>query len=304
MTTIQKIASGAGIGALVLGSQFYGDWSARNRADEHAKELAAEIQSVREADAARIAELTLELDMIQSRLGVNAADVKTTQQAAATARQEQERTVAALRKTVDDQKRAVDSLRQESGAKIAEVRDQTSTRIGQVSSEVKTDLNSIRQETTSQFGVVNAEVGGVRSDLVATREDLASSRIEMANMRDSLGRQIAHNSDELAVLKRRGERNYYEFDIKKAKTLERIGGVMVQLNKTDTKGKKFDMTVQIDDNKVQKKGQLVNEPVQFYVGRERLRYELVVNTIDKDRVRGYVSTPKDAEAGAKPLAFK
>src|SRR6187549_3618360 len=105
MTTIQKIAAGAGVGLLVFGSQFYGDWSARTQANEHAKELAAEIQSVREADAARIAELTLELDMIQSRMGITAADVKTAQQAAATARQEQARAVAALRKNLDDQAR-------------------------------------------------------------------------------------------------------------------------------------------------------------------------------------------------------
>jgi hypothetical protein len=291
----------------VLGSQFYGDWNARSRADEHAKELAAEIQSVREADAARIAELTLELDMVQSRMGITANDIKTAQQATAAAKQEHARTVASLRKTIDEQARTMTALREESGAKIAEVRNQTTSQFGVVNEEVtnvKSELGNVRRETSSQFGVVNTEVGNVKTDLNSTRSDLAASRAEMANMRDSFGRLIAHNSDELAILKRRGERDYFEFDIKKAKNLERVGGVMVQLNKTDTKGKKFDMTLQIDDNKVQKKGQLVNEPVQFYVGRQRLRYELVVNSIDKDRVRGYVSTPKDVESGEKPLAFK
>jgi hypothetical protein len=33
--------------------------------------------------------------------------------------------------------------------------------------------------------------------------------------------------------------------------------------------------------------------VTFLVGRDRLRYELVVNKVDKDRIRGYISTPKD-----------
>src|SRR5688572_5194788 len=100
MTTIQKVAAGAGLGALLLTSQFYGDWSARNRADERALELQTEIQSVRESDAARIAELTLELDMIQGRLGITAADVKNAQQAAAAVKQEHARTVASLKKTI------------------------------------------------------------------------------------------------------------------------------------------------------------------------------------------------------------
>jgi len=30
----------------------------------------------------------------------------------------------------------------------------------------------------------------------------------------------------------------------------------------------------------------------FLVGPDRLRYELVVNYVDKDRIRAYLSTPK------------
>jgi phage host-nuclease inhibitor protein Gam len=289
MTTIQKIAVGAGIGILVLGSQFYGDWSARAKNDERVKELQTEIRSLHEAHANRISELTMELDLVQGRVGLNAADVRNTQQAAATAKQEQNRAVASLRKTLADQARSVDSLREESGVRLAEVRDQTASQIGVVNTEVttvKSDLDGFRQHTASQFGAMQTEFGAVKSDITATRTDLAG-------VRDSLGRQIAYNSEELAVLKRRGERDYFEFDLRKAKQLERVGGVLVQLNKTDTKGKKYDMTLQIDDDKVQKKGQLVNEPVQFYVGKHRVRYELVVNAVDKDRVRGYLSKPKD-----------
>ena len=29
------------------------------------------------------------------------------------------------------------------------------------------------------------------------------------------------------------------------------------------------------------------------VGKDRVRYELVVNAINKDRIRGYISAPKD-----------
>ena len=50
---------------------------------------------------------------------------------------------------------------------------------------------------------------------------------------------------------------------------------------------------QVDDQRLEKKDRTANEPVQFLVGRDQLRYEVVVNSVDKDRIRGYVSAPKD-----------
>ena len=274
MTPTNKIvAAVAGI-AVLLGSQLYGDWSARSTADARAKELETQIQTTRAADAARIAELAMELELIQSRVGATAADTQTAQKLAATARQEQAKAVAALKQTLAESERehakAVDSLREESGTK----------------------LEAVRQEATTQIGAVTGEVTNVKTDLNATRNDLAASRREITDVRDSLGRQIAHNSDEVALLKRRGERDYFEFDISK-KDVRRVAGIRLELNRADTKAHRYDVTLQIDDNKVQKKGQLVNEPVQFLVGKDRARYELVVNSVDKDRIRGYVSTPKD-----------
>jgi len=279
MTSTNKIAAGVAGVAVLLGSQLYGDWSSRTTADTRAKELETQIQALRAADAARIAELAMELELVQSRLGTATADTQSAQKLAASARQEQARAVAALKQTLAENEqeyaRAVNSLREESGVK----------------------LEAMRQEASTQIGAVTGAVGNVKTDLDATRNDLAASRREMSreltDVRDALGRQIAHNADELALLKRRGERDYYEFDLRK-KDVRRIAGIRLELNKADTKAAKYDVTLQIDDRKVQKKGQLMNEPVQFLVGKERVRYELVVNAVDKDRIRGYVSTPKDA----------
>jgi len=47
-----------------------------------------------------------------------------------------------------------------------------------------------------------------------------------------------------------------------------------------------------------------HEPIQFLVGRDRLRYEFVVNYVDKDRIRGYVSTPKDKILAAEGPSFR
>ena len=45
---------------------------------------------------------------------------------------------------------------------------------------------------------------------------------------------------------------------------------------------------------VEKKDRTVSEPLQFVTGRDRNLYELVVMSVDKDKVTGYLSTPKSA----------
>ena len=115
---------------------------------------------------------------------------------------------------------------------------------------------------------------------------------------------IAHNSTELADLRKRGERDYTEFDIKRGKKFDRIADILLQLKKTDVKKQKFDVVINADDSEILKKDRTANEPVTFLVGHDRLRYELVVNYVDKDRIRGYISTPKDKLLAAEAPALK
>jgi hypothetical protein len=234
---------------------------------------------MREADAAKIAEISTLLDAVQNRVGVTASDLANAQKAAATARKDQARSESALRQALDEQAKHVNTIREQSDVQF----------------------QAVRQETSAQFGEVNGQVSGVRSDLETTKSDLAANRREVGDMRDSLGRQIARNADELAALKRRGERDYYEFDIRKTNEMQRVANIRLQLNKADVKAKRYDITLQVDDSKLQKKGQLMNEPIQINVGKERVRYELIVNSIDKDRIRGYVSTPKDSVSTSASL---
>jgi hypothetical protein len=175
---------------------------------------------------------------------------------------------------------ATQRLRRELAAKA------DSKTVIQFREEAANKLTEIQQDATTKIAGVTGDVQVVRTDLDATREDLASSK------RD-LGTLIARNSTELTELRRRGERDYLEFDIRKSKQLERIGDVLVQLKKTDVKRQKFDVVLNADDSSIMKKDRTANEPITFLVGRDRVRYELVVNYVDKDRIRGYISTPKD-----------
>jgi len=70
---------------------------------------------------------------------------------------------------------------------------------------------------------------------------------------------------------------------------------------TNAKKKSYGVRIVVDDNQLEKKNRTVNEPVQFLVGRTKLRYELVVNDVQKDKIAGYLSTPKDKGLSAERL---
>jgi hypothetical protein len=40
----------------------------------------------------------------------------------------------------------------------------------------------------------------------------------------------------------------------------------------------------------------INEPLQFYTAKAKQPYELVVNSVQKDMIVGYLSTPKEQAA--------
>jgi hypothetical protein len=282
MTTRNKALSVAAAIIAILGIQTYAMVSTRSTLNDRLASLESEIQSVRATTASQATQITSDLGVITSRMGVTAQELQDARRSAEQFKQEQAKTAARLNSELQQHSKAVDNLRTEASTKIAQVQEQATTQIGAVSGDVQT----------------------VKVDLDATKTDLAASRREMTDMRDSLGREIARNSNDVAELRRRGERDYFEFDIPKSKSMERIADIQVQLRKTDAKRKKYDLTLMVDDSKLEKKEQLVNEPVTFLVGRDRLRYELVVYAVDKDRIRGYVSTPKDKVLAAEGPAFR
>ena len=156
-------------------------------------------------------------------------------------------------------------------------------------------------EVTGQVAGVKSEVGGVKTDLTSTKEDLAATKAKLERTIGDLGQQsglIAHTRDELEFLKHRGDRNYFEFTLTKKKR-QPVSTVSLELKKTDAKKSKFTLNVLADDKTIEKKDRTVAEPLQFYTGRDRQLYELVVFTVDKDKVTGYLSTPKTAAASAQ-----
>ena len=159
-------------------------------------------------------------------------------------------------------------------------------------SNVNTQLAT--KASTEDVTKLNGDVTGVKGDLEATKGKLDRATGDMGVMSGL----IARNHDDVEDLKRRGDRNYYEFTIQKSKTAQRVGPVQMSLNKADQKKSKYTMTVLVDDKSIEKKDKTAGEPVQFYVkgAARQSPYEVVVFEVGKNQISGYLSTPKSVGA--------
>jgi hypothetical protein len=267
---------------LGIGAVAYTQHSAKSALEERVAALESELQeNVQKLQTADTA-LKSDVDVVTKHVGVTDQELASARALAEKLRKEHERTAeqqaqlaSAVAKKADSEEVAanVAAARAEAASKVEAVQKDSDTKITSVSGEVKT----------------------VATNLESTRQDLAASRRDLVDVKNALSDQIARNSSELAQLKLKGERNFVEFDLRRGKKneMQRVGDIRVELRDTDEKKKKYAIRIQVDDSTLEKKDKLVNEPVQFLVGREQSRYEIVVNKVEKDRIVGYLATPKD-----------
>ncbi len=176
-----------------------------------------------------------------------------------------------------------------------QVQRQSLGAVARVQRETKANEQQIGA-VQSDVSTVKTDVGGVKTDVASTQADLAATKSQLTRVVGDQGVMsglIATNHDELEELRRRGERNYYEFTLHKGGEPQVVGTVKLSLKKVDVKRSKFTLFVNADDKNIEKKDKNLDEPVQFYSGKSPALFELVVNNIAKNQVTGYLSTPKN-----------
>lgn len=140
------------------------------------------------------------------------------------------------------------------------------------------------------------QVADQQKQLASTQDQLARARDELQGKLDSshdeLSGSIARTHDELAALEKKGERNYYEFSLDKSKVFHRVGPVSVSLRKVNFKNKSYDLAMMVDDNQLQKKNVNLYETLSINLADRPQAVELVVNSIGKNEIKGYISEPK------------
>ncbi len=172
-------------------------------------------------------------------------------------------------------------------AKLAAQQSQQGKQIADVSGEVSN---------------VKTDVGSAKTDIQKTQTDLAATNAKLEKTIGDLGVQsglVAHNASELEILKHKGDRNYYDFTLRKGKRTP-VSTVSLELKKVNAKKSRFSLDVIADDKTIEKKDRTVAEPLQFYTGRDHMLYELVVFSANKDSITGYLSTPKNAPQPVTP----
>ena len=215
-----------------------------------------------------------------------AAELRETNARLTVATDELGKSLGLTQKQLDERAQALVAREQADSRRLEAAQKQTAAQVSTVSSDLTT---------------VKTDVGGVKTDLGKTQTDLAGAITQLQSMKGDLSDHsslIARNHDELEILKHKGDRNYYEFTLVKGQK-KPVGTVSLELKKTDVKKSRFTLTVYADDRSYEKKDRNVNEPLQFYSGKEPGLYEIVVNAIgSKNQVSGYLSTPKSG--GAAP----
>jgi len=234
-------------------------WSALNQGKQTEQSVQASVKQQNDALMQRLAKTDDENQQLQSDLKVVTNKLNVTQEELDRARKMTKSSVVAYNK------------------KLSEVNTQLGT---------KANIEDVNK--------LSGDVSGVKNDLDETKGKLDRATGDMGVMSGL----IARNHDDLEDLKRRGDRNYFEFTIQRAKNPQHVGPVAIALNKTDSRKSKYTITVLADDKSIEKKDRTAGEPVQFYVkGTGRMSpYEIVVFDVNKNTITGYLSTPKSAGA--------
>ena len=191
----------------------------------------------------------------------------------------------------------------EASAHAEQLARQIEAEQAKVQQQISNEITGVKKEGEQNAANLNAklsdvstDVGGVKTQVATTQEELQKTIAHLKSVEGDLGVQsglVATNGQELQALKRLGERNYFEFKLGRTKERQRVGDVTLLLKKTDPKKNKYTVEVMADDKLTTKQDKNINEPVQFYTSKAKQPYELVVNSVGKDSIAGYLATPKE-----------
>jgi DNA repair exonuclease SbcCD ATPase subunit len=235
---------------------------------------------------------------LQNHLSAAEQKIAATEQKNAELTQQLEATNARLRATSETLGQSVGMTQKQLESKAASIlaaQREATAKLEQQEAATNKQIGAVSTDVAS----VKTDVGGVKTDVAATKTDLEATKVQLKSMKGDEGVMsglIATNHDELEVLKHRGDRTYLEFSLQKGAKPTLLSTVKLQLKKADEKHSKYTLLVSSDDRNIEKKDKSLDEPVQFYNGKDPVLYELVVNVIEKNRVSGYLSIPK---TGAK-----
>jgi chromosome segregation ATPase len=234
---------------------------------------------------------------LQNHLSATEQKIAASDQKNAELEQKLEATNARLRATSETLAQSVGMSQKQMEARAQSIlasQRAESARLEQEQAQATKQIGAVSTDVAS----VKTDVGGVKTDVATTKSDLEATKTQLTRVMGDAGVMsglIATNHDQLEVLKHKGDRTYLEFSLQKGAKPTLLSTVKLQLKKADEKHSKYTLVVSSDDRNIEKKDKGLDEPVQFYNGKDPVLYELVVNVIEKNKVSGYLSIPKGAK---------
>lgn len=203
--------------------------------------------------------------------------------------QETGQTLAATRIQVDDLTAKVNAL----AAQAAHAQQQAQAEAAPAPHPAVRHLTaSHKPAEPSRLKKMQMQLDAQNKAIQDTQAQIASTQGDLNNTRTELTGSIARTHDELVFLQKKGERSYYEFDIDKSKQYARSGPFGVRLRKANIKHQYADLELMVDDRSLSQRHVNLYQPVMFYMPDSGQPVELVINSVTKDHIHGYVSAPK------------
>jgi hypothetical protein len=181
---------------------------------------------------------------------------------------------------------------------LAKLEEQTQEQSAKLQA-AKADL--AEKADNEQVAAVTKDVAATRTELGSTEQTLTTLQHDLGITRSDMGTLIARNHDGIETLRKLGQRDYYEFTLVKNQE-QRVAGVGLILKKANVKRHRFSLSLLADDMTIPKDNRTVDEPIFFTIDESRQFDELLIYTVDRNKVTGYISMPKYSQPspGAAP----
>lgn len=186
-------------------------------------------------------------------------------------------------------------------AKLNDIESQRAAQEAQQQAAAQAQMTVRRSKSSAGHAVrrddprwkkMQSQLDSQQAAINANKQALDDTNTNLTNAKTELNGSIAKTHDELVVLQRKGERNYYEFDLSKEKGFHSEGPVGIRLRKANTKHQYADLELLVDDRSLTQKHVNLLQPSIFYAADSEAPVEIVINNITANHIHGYVSAPK------------
>jgi multidrug efflux pump subunit AcrA (membrane-fusion protein) len=186
-------------------------------------------------------------------------------------------------------------LQMEGRARDAEINaNQASQQLEQMQSAEDAALVSIQQMLAQKASV--SDIRALGRQVAETRADVDLAGVQVVRLHAQIGRiegatedQIIDLTEQLAAI-RRDSPHFLQFSLVLNHS-EAVGGIAMMLTRTRQKDGQFDLRLTAGGDHIERRNAIAGEPIFFVPGNPQRAYEVVVNHIGRNEVRGFLGAP-------------